>query len=100
MIKAIAGAPAMAFDLSGYAAKSLIPLFFCQQGEPLGFHPRPHQGTEYPGPAPGEITPLEETNSLRLPRWGYEKYEGFWPKKARKIPRRKRGFTLIRNIYP
>ena len=67
--------------------------------EPLGFHPRPHQGDDPPGPAPGEITLLEETNSLRLLRWGYEKFEGFWPKKARKIPRGKFtfswGFSLV-----
>ena len=39
------------------------------------------------------MTPLEETNSLRLPRWGYGKFEGFWPKKARKIPRGKFTFS-------
>ena len=62
--------------------------------EPLGFHPRPYQGDDPPGPAPGEITLLEETNSLRLLRWGYEKFEGFWPKKAGKIPEGKARFSL------
>ncbi len=31
---------------------------------------------------------------LRLPRWGYEKFEGFWPKKAGKIPEGKARFSL------
>ena len=67
-----------------WCAKSITP----------GFHPRPHQVTEYPGPAPGDIAPLEETNSLRLPRWGLRKLDGFWPKKAGKIPEGKARFSL------
>ncbi len=33
--------------------------------------------------------PLEETDNFRLLRWGLRKIEGFWPKKAGKIPRGK-----------
>ncbi|MBR4332576.1 MAG: hypothetical protein IKP72_07870, partial [Clostridia bacterium] len=37
-------------------------------------------------------------NGLRLPRWGYGKFEGFWPKKAWKNPRGKVNFPL--RIFP
>ena len=37
---------------------------------------------------------LGRENKLRLPRWGYEKFEGFWPKKAREHPRGKVNFPL------
>ena len=33
--------------------------------------------------------PLEIKDKFRLPRWGDEKFEGFWPKKAREHPRGK-----------
>ena len=62
--------------------------------ETLGFHPRPHQGGDRPGPATGEITLLGYASKLRLARWGYEKLEGFWPKKARENPRGKVDFPL------
>ena len=32
---------------------------------------------------------LGKENKLRLPRWGYEKFDGFWPKKVRENPRGK-----------
>ena len=53
------------------------------------FAPDPNQGVEPPGPTIGEITMLRLTNNLRQIRWGYEKYESFWPKKARENPKRK-----------
>ena len=33
-------------------------------------------------------------NGFRLPRWGYGKFEGFWPKKAWENPRGKVNFSL------
>jgi hypothetical protein len=29
------------------------------------------------------MSPSEESDKFRLPRWGYGKFDGFWPKKAR-----------------
>ena len=55
-----------------------------QQEVTLGFHPRPHQGDDPPGPAFGEKTPLESIDNLRLTRWGYEKYEASGPRKRGK----------------
>ena len=48
--------------------------FKASREETLGlFAPAPNQGTEYPGPATGEITLLGLANKFRLARWGYEK---------------------------
>ena len=52
------------------------------------------QGGDRSGPATGDIALLEKADKLRLPRWGYEKLEGFWPKKAREHPRGKVNFPL------
>ena len=35
-----------------------------------------------------------KVDKLRLPRWGYDKFEGFWPKKAWEHPRGKVNFPL------
>ena len=35
---------------------------------------------------PGPAYVVGNINGLRQPRWGYGKFEGFWPKKAGKIP--------------
>ena len=35
------------------------------------------------------IYKLGRENKFRLPRWGYDKFEGFWPKKAWEIPKGK-----------
>ena len=45
------------------------------------FAPDLNQGPEDPGPTTGELSCLGKAGKLRLARWGYEKFEGFWPKK-------------------
>ena len=73
----------------------MIKGYFKSQREPLGlFAPDPNQGPEDPGPATGDITLLGSANKFRQPRWGYEKFEGFWPKKAWENPRGKVNFPL------
>ena len=37
-------------------------------------------------------------SKFRLPRWGYGKFEGFWPKKARENPRGK--FIFPYGLFP
>ena len=56
------------------------------------FAPDPDQGDDPPGPTIGDFTQLGKADKLRLPRWGYGKFEGFWPKKAREHPRGKVNF--------
>ena len=58
------------------------------------FAPDPNQGGDHPGPAFGEITWLGKADKFRLTRRGDDKFEGFWPKKAREHPRGKVNFPL------
>ncbi|MBQ6961777.1 MAG: hypothetical protein IJP78_12435, partial [Clostridia bacterium] len=46
----------------------------------------PDQGRDAPGPSLGEAACKDIPNKRRLPRWGLRKFDGFWPKKAGKIP--------------
>ena len=58
------------------------------------FAPDPNQGPEDPGPTTGELSWLGKAGKLRLARWGYGKFEGFWSKKAREHSRGKVNFPL------
>ena len=57
----------------------------------------PRQGM-YPLHPSRRENKLGRENSLRLPRWGLRKFEGFWPKKAGKIPGGK--FTFPWGLFP
>ena len=60
--------------------------------------PPPDQGDDLPGPSPGEAACKDISNKRRLRRWGLRKHEGFWPKKAGKIPRKKLAFS--KGLFP
>ena len=53
----------------------------------------PDQGDDLPGPSLGEAACKNTSNKRRLRRWGLRKLDGFWPKKAGKIPGKKLAFS-------
>ena len=53
----------------------------------------PDQGYDAPGPSLGEAACKDIPNKRRLPRWGLRNLDGFWPKKAGKIPGKKLAFS-------
>ena len=57
-----------------------------------GLCPVPYQGNDSPGPLTWRSCLDGFTYGHRLPRWGLRKFEGFWPKKAGKIPGGKLAF--------
>ena len=53
----------------------------------------PDQGDDLPGPSLGEAACKNISNKRRLRRWGLRNFDGFWLKKAGKIPGKKLAFS-------